>query len=427
MFAIFKDLMFNFLCILMMILLWRFLIDKNTEPKTSHRKIVLIVSAISTVMCISFPVTVNGHFVYDLRHIPIWIAGLYGGPVVSLLMFCITVAYRALFGGMGLYIAIFMTALQTVTTIYLSKPFLQWKTKKRITVGTLLSTGSAVIAILTVVFFYETSLNMINLWISYILAQTLCMFIVLYVMESFRESIFLHEKLIKMEKMEGLYHLAAAFGHEMRQPVTSCKGMLQLLKEDNWSSEKRDEFLNLTIAELNRAETLLEDYLTFAKPAPKKLESLNLAKEIQHVIHVIQPIANLHNVEIRYDLSTSHVVGEKTKVQQYLINIMKNAIEAMEQGGVLTIRLFSEGRQAVTEISDTGIGMSREHLRRLGEPFFSLKETKGTGLGLMVAFRIIEGMNGKIDIESELGQGTKVTIKLPLVEQTFSSEQSLSI
>jgi two-component system, sporulation sensor kinase B len=134
------------------------------------------------------------------------------------------------------------------------------------------------------------------------------------------------------------------------------------------------------------------------------------------VIDILRPLANMSSVEIQTSLIPFNVKGEREKFQQCLLNIMKNAIEAMPNGGLLDIYVSLNKNNILIRISDTGVGMTREQLERLGEPYFTTKGTKGTGLGMMVVYRIIESMNGTIQITSEVNKGTQVSVYLPLIQ-----------
>jgi two-component system sporulation sensor kinase B len=135
-----------------------------------------------------------------------------------------------------------------------------------------------------------------------------------------------------------------------------------------------------------------------------------LVNEIQQVISLIEPITDMTNIQIQSNLSSAWINGDKAKVEQCLIHICTNAMEAMESGGRLTIRSKNINGKSVIEISDTGTGMTKKQIARLGEPFFSLTSQKGTGLGMMVVFRTVESMGGKLEIDSEVGKGTNVKI-----------------
>lgn len=171
------------------------------------------------------------------------------------------------------------------------------------------------------------------------------------------------------------------------------------------------------MAELDRAEHIITDYLNFAKPSMQNAELLELNRELEYIVQVIQPYASMGNIgvhTIKNNEKDIYILGQGKKFHQSLINIIKNGIEAMEQGGDLTIRLTEKDDKAVIVIQDTGKGMSAEQIRMLGTPFYTTKE-QGTGLGMMVSFSIIKAMEGECEVESTPGRGTCFTITFPAI------------
>ncbi|UPG63987.1 sensor histidine kinase [Metabacillus endolithicus] len=232
-------------------------------------------------------------------------------------------------------------------------------------------------------------------------SPTVAIFVVGYIFESIRETISLRQKIIKTEKSEVVSQLAASVSHEVRNPLTVTRGFLQLvLESDTIEKEKRDEYIKLAIDELDTASNIINDYLTFAKPAPAYWELLDIGIHLKHIEDIISSYANMNSVGIESDLVTCVIQGNKQQFQQCFLNITKNCIEAMPDGGTLNIYTSILNKHVLIEISDTGIGMSQEQINRIGEPYFSTKE-KGTGLGMMVVFSIIKGMKGSISIESK--------------------------
>jgi two-component system sporulation sensor kinase B len=229
----------------------------------------------------------------------------------------------------------------------------------------------------------------------------------------------LKNELFKAEKAQVVSHLAASFGHEVRNPMTVSRGFLQLLLEEDVSFEKRIEYAGTALKELDHAENIIRSYLTFAKPQFKKKEIFDLREEMKEFINIILPLANMNNVHI--DLIEQpdsndrwNLEGERKLLHQCLLNICKNAIEAMPKGGSLKLELFSSKTFIGIHITDTGNGMTKEQITHLGEPYFSTKE-KGTGLGMMVVYSIVKSMQGKIEITSETGKGTTITLSFPSV------------
>lgn len=129
--------------------------------------------------------------------------------------------------------------------------------------------------------------------------------------------------------------------------------------------------------------------------------------------NVFIEVNNKHNV---------YTTGDAEKLRQCLLNIIKNSIESIENEGKITISLDERHGMAIILIKDTGVGMNKEQVKRLGTPYFSMKD-KGTGLGLMVVFSLIKAMNGKIKVESEIGKGTCFTITIPTVEYTSDKDK----
>jgi two-component system sporulation sensor kinase B len=172
------------------------------------------------------------------------------------------------------------------------------------------------------------------------------------------------------------------------------------------------------LEELDRAQHIITDYLTLAKPDPEVIEQINVHEEIRYVANVLKSYANFSNTEIITIMDEWNgpllIQGDRSKFRQALINIGKNAIESMPYGGLMEFKAVREDAYAAILVKDTGSGMTEAQMKRLGTPYYSTKE-KGTGLGTMVSFHIIKNMNGKIKIQSELGKGTCFILTFPLI------------
>ncbi|BFH11958.1 ATP-binding protein [Paenibacillus melissococcoides] len=222
-------------------------------------------------------------------------------------------------------------------------------------------------------------------------------------------------KLQQSEKMEILSELAASVAHEVRNPLQVTRGFLQLLGGKMGTKEQK--YLNLALTELDRASEIITDFLTFAKPELDEIHILDVADELKHIEGILMPMATMHGGAIELDANPNlRIQGNSSKFKQAFINMIKNSIEAFTEKGLILVKAFEREGQVIIRIEDNGIGMDEEELKRLGEPYFSNK-TKGTGLGLMVTFRIIEVMQGKMDIKSEKGVGTVITVSFPSVSR----------
>ena len=220
------------------------------------------------------------------------------------------------------------------------------------------------------------------------------------------------ELLRKLDMLNIVGQLSASFAHQVRNPLTTIKGFIQLL-----SMEPENMFGAIMAEELIKIEMIMEEFLQLAKPSNGMgFTTKSIYNEINRTISLMEEEAMLHNISfnMKLDDKDQFIYCEPKQIQQVLINVMKNSIDAMPNGGEITISaLAEEGRVVKISLSDTGIGIPPERLSKLGEPFYSLKE-KGTGLGLMVSYKIIENHHGSIQFISKVGLGTTVEIRLPL-------------
>lgn len=410
-----KDLLFNLLIILIVMLSFQLLFASRLQSLfLRHREYIIAgISIITASLCLVSSVKMNSSFIFDLRWIPFLLGGLYGGPRVTLALLIFVIFIRIPLGGIGAAYNIFTGLIAAFIVYKLHPSFIAMDTRGRLLTVSVLSFLLSIAAFLLLLFRagLEECLEFV---VIYTVTQTVGAFLAAYTIELIVQNQQLNRAVMKTEKMEVVSHLAASISHEVRNPLTVTKGFLQLLKEEEPGGGKRSYYLDTALEELNRAEVIISDYLTFAKPHCEANSCFSLEGEIRKAVELITPYGNAHSVEIYCDTEEElYIKGEDAKVQQCLLNLFKNAIEAMPGGGVLSISAKLQDDKAELLISDTGKGMTSGQLSRLGEPYFSTKEGKGTGLGMMVVFRIIEGMGGKIKAESMLNKGTSFTILLP--------------
>ncbi|MCM3364498.1 ATP-binding protein [Niallia sp. HCP3S3_B10] len=240
-------------------------------------------------------------------------------------------------------------------------------------------------------------------------------------MDNIVESMKMNRELQKAEKMNAVGQLAASVAHEIRNPMTVVKGFLQIFHAKEHMSEEERTYIKLMIEEMNRAETIINDYLSLAKPdveQSKKIDGADLANKVIDLMHSYAMLSK--GIHFKKNIQQVYIEANNNELKQVLINILKNAIEAMKNGGTITINLYSTMNDGVFEIEDTGIGMTDEEVNRLGTAFYSLKE-KGTGMGLMVCYQMVEQMKGRIEVQSEKGRGTIFKIYIPLSKKDSHS------
>ncbi|MFC4598233.1 ATP-binding protein [Cohnella hongkongensis] len=222
-----------------------------------------------------------------------------------------------------------------------------------------------------------------------------------------------NHRLERTEKLKIISDLAASVAHEVRNPLQVTRGFLQLLSGK--SDEKNKPFFDLATNELDRAAAIITDFLTFAKPELETVSVLDLSEELQKIEAMMTPLAAMHGTVLRFSSEPGLIFqGNSSKLKQAFINIVKNSLEATGTNGRIEVSAVAENGEIVIRVKDNGEGMEEEQIAKLGVPFFSTK-AKGTGLGLMVTFRIIEVMKGTIEFRSVKKQGTEAIIRFPLM------------
>lgn len=221
------------------------------------------------------------------------------------------------------------------------------------------------------------------------------------------------EMLQNTEKLSIAGQLAAGIAHEIRNPITAIKGFIQLIN-NGFNSNK--EYFNIITSEIGRIEQILSELLILAKPQVSKFEQKDINLLLEQVVTLLETQANLKNVEIvgEFPLGVTYIQCDENQLKQVFINYIKNAIEAMPNGGKLVIQISKVNEDQIhIRFKDEGVGMSKETLSKLGRPFYTTKEN-GTGLGFMISKKIIENHFGKVNIMSEPNVGTTIDVILPL-------------
>lgn len=234
----------------------------------------------------------------------------------------------------------------------------------------------------------------------------------------------MEEELRRDEKLKALGELSVGIAHEIRNPLASISGSIQMLREETDPFGDNRRLMDIILRETERLNQLITDYLLFAKPARELKDTVDLGSLLAETMEVFRnsPVASSIKTECRVDASF-RVLADARQLGQVFWNLFLNAAHAMPEGGTLSVeaeRVLDGGAKggpasefvAVT-VSDTGRGIAPEDLKRIFDPFFSTRE-EGTGLGLAIVHRIIESHNGRIDVASAMGKGTSFRILLPV-------------
>nr|WP_263323413.1 ATP-binding protein [Neobacillus sp. Marseille-Q6967] len=222
------------------------------------------------------------------------------------------------------------------------------------------------------------------------------------------------KELAEIHKLELISNLAASTAHEIRNPLTGIKGLVKLLSEDI-QDKKAQTYFDVIQLEIDRINTIVSELLVLGKPTAHTLNIYNandIVKEIEPIIHSEANFMNI-GLSIQYAEVELPISCVKDHIKQVILNLVKNSLQAMPDGGSIMIKLEKRNESCVITVEDNGVGMDNYQLKKAFTPFYTLKKD-GSGLGLTVCKRIIETYGGTITISSVLQKGTKVEMTLPL-------------
>jgi len=227
------------------------------------------------------------------------------------------------------------------------------------------------------------------------------------------------QETLESERIAALQLLAAGVAHEIGNPLNSLTIHLQLLERRlrKLPEEERVQFtqpLEVAQEEIKRLDTIVTQFLRAIRPAPLQRAPQDLNSLVRDAAEFLKPELKSRNILIQLELAPGLPVldVDQDQLKQAFFNIIKNASEAMKQGGLLKIRTGTDGEWVTITFADTGGGMTRETMARVFEPYFTTKKT-GSGLGLMITQRIVRAHGGEVVLESDPGRGLRLTIRLP--------------
>ena len=223
------------------------------------------------------------------------------------------------------------------------------------------------------------------------------------------------DKLIQSEKLAAVGQIAAGVAHEIRNPLTSMKMIVQLLKRRSQDDENSKKQIQVVLDEINRLEIIINGLLDFARPMQLSLKPVNVADIIDDVLNIMIADLSHRKIELEKNIEENlrKVMLDADRMKQVFMNLILNSMQAMPDGGKLIIKCYNDenNKKVLVEIRDTGLGMSKETLNNAFEPFFSTK-AGGIGLGLSNVKKIIEQHGGSIHLESKEGEGSSVITEL---------------
>lgn len=234
------------------------------------------------------------------------------------------------------------------------------------------------------------------------------------------------ERLILTERLSSLGELTAGVAHELRNPLAGIKINTQILLRNKTLSETEKKLLRSTEEGIEKIQKIVDDMLHFAKPKPSHFKEVDLDELIERSLEILQTKLKKSNINTFFEKGKGipKIRVDPHQIQQVLINLILNSIQAMEHGGTLSLKTFLDEDKIGVELKDTGIGIPRENLKKIFDPFFTTK-SEGTGLGLSISLKILEHHGATIDVTSQEGKGTTFTILFPMKRDSEGIEEKV--
>lgn len=237
------------------------------------------------------------------------------------------------------------------------------------------------------------------------------------------QTVAMEQHLRRMDKLASIGEMAARIAHEIRNPLASVSGSIQILQKELSLDGPNRRLMEIVVRETRRLNGLLTDFLSFARPEHPKPKKMDLSKALRETLTLFMEQAR-STCELKVQVSPGLIIyADSKKLRQVVWNLLNNALEAMPQGGDLTVRAFrasgalpaglnTQEAWLVLEVEDSGVGIPEEVKDKVFDPFFTTKE-KGTGLGLSIVHRLVEEMGGRIELQSQPGHGSRFMVWLP--------------
>ena len=225
----------------------------------------------------------------------------------------------------------------------------------------------------------------------------------------------LRQELEKNRRLASVGRLAAGVAHEIRNPLSSIKGFATYFKEKYRENDKDQEIAGIMIQEVNRLNRVVGQLLEFSRPLRLHFQPVVLKPFVQDAFRLVAPQSSQANVSMDLEMADESlcVDMDTDKMSQVMLNLLLNALDAMPEGGRLTVRVSADGDGSIAiRVMDSGTGIDPEDQPHIFEPYFSTKRT-GTGLGLAIVHNIVKAHRGDILVENQTGGGTMVEITLP--------------
>ncbi|MFD2443948.1 ATP-binding protein [Bacillus sp. CGMCC 1.16607] len=386
---------------------------KRDEKESYSDLIFTAALLLSLILTMLFPVKVDDNLLFDMKFIPIFISFFYLNKKLGITMIIIVCLFKLISNGHDSQILILNYTIMSILFFLFEKNYHSYSLLRKSTIALLMYFLMSTTRFISLIGLKQTSQSFFLFTFMFISFGVLTL--VIYLLEMNQYHITMRKKLQYADKLNAISQLAASVAHEIRNPMTTIRGFMQLLKDEKNLTKSQNMYVSLSLDELDRTQQIIDDFLSLSRPNKQENETIIVSNSLRDVLEFLRPYSMISGVDFNVQIQEElRIHGDLNEFKQLIINIVKNGIESMPEGGMLEIQSYSTLNETIIKIKDEGLGISKEQLNQIGQPYYSTK-TKGTGLGLMISLDILKRMNGKIKIDSKVGNGTCFTLSFPEV------------
>ena len=393
-------------------------IHYRDKMQTYDRNFIRVTCAACLLLSMLFAVEVLPGLYYDGRYVLLFFGLLFGGFATGLLLLAEFALYHLYIGGEETAFAVLAMAAAFPLSVLLRRNYRRLRRKLLIIAssGFLISMIPMLVTYAKLAEAYRVDTADAMQVLSLPLQNAVSIWVLLALFQRAVSDKELFLAYAQREKAETVSHVAASIAHEVRNPLTAVQGFLKLIREHPGDRERVAGYIDICLDELRRTEHTLSEYLAISRPRMEKREAMDLAVQVEGVVEIMRPYANMNNVELLLDKTPRKIVilANPYQLKQILINFLKHAIEACSTVayGRVSLRLDMAAGKARLTIRDNGVRMNREGMGRMGAVYFSAK-ARGTGLGLTFSYQAVRELGGSVTVRSSQRSGTQFEIRLP--------------
>lgn len=409
--------LFNLLIVLSPIYFYNLIFTHSTKKRTEF--LAGLAFGLMSILSMNFPI-ISGEIQWNLSWVPLVICALYMGGKSILICGVLVIGYSYYLGKFILSVNALVVALILLILIMLIKKKYHHTNNNKKFIAILCISIVTFFIVITASELHYLYMNQVDLFYQqgfelYLLmgvTYVIGILINAYFIESILSNLKLVEQVHNAEKMNMMSELAASIAHEIQNPLTAVRGFIQLTKVK--VDKDLHHYIDTAIDELDKTELIISDYLNLAIPKQNsEMKEFNINKALKEVILLVQSYANIKGIKLDHFIEKNiYITVDPITFKQAILNLVKNAITATDDGSVKIVTSYCKKTDKINiKIIDTGAGMDTEQLQILGKPYITTK-TYGTGLGLLVTFRLIDSMGGNLTFESSVNKGTTACIEL---------------